>query len=127
MEVTERWDTALAPSVALEAVAQAFSARGAKVKRSGDRVEVRAGSNWKFRLLGNLLASGKTLPIGLDVTAASASQGSEIYAHAFDTFGFRITDQTFFGAKDSFENRLEDLLATAAAAVGATNRAEGTL
>lgn len=127
VDVTEHWVSALPASVALDAIVQAFSDLGAKVQRSSDRIEVRAGSNWKYRVLGNLLASGKTLPVALDVTAASSGKGSAVHAHAFDTFGFHVPEQTFFGAKESFEGRLEELLTTAAAAARVANRAEGAI
>ncbi len=127
VEITERWATAVPTSVALDAVAQAFSDLGMKVKRSGERVEVRTGSNWRFRVLGNLLSSGKTLPVALDVTAASLSERPGLQAYAFDTFGFRITDQLFFGAKESFEARLEELLTIAAAAAHVADRTSGNI
>lgn len=125
VEVTERWVTTLPAPVALDAIAQAFSDLGNKVDRDGGTVKVRSGSNWTFRMFGNLLSSGKDLPVALDVTAAPLTGGSAVHVYAYDTFGFRVTDRLFFGAKESFETRLEELLTTAASAVQARDRGSG--
>lgn len=54
--------------------------------------------------------------------ATSTPEGSVIEAHAFDTFGFRVVEKAFFGAKETFEEQLEELLAVAADAANVESR-----
>jgi hypothetical protein len=86
-------------------------------------VRIRCGSNWQYRLWGNLLSAGrKNIPVALDVDVTPTAEGSVIEAHAFDTFGFRLVEKAFFGAKETFEEGLEELLAVAANAADVGSR-----
>lgn len=124
VEMTEHWSSPLAETAAIEAIAKAFSDRGVKVDQNEDGVRIRTGSNWRYRLLGNLLANRASIPVALHVTMTPAGEGSTLRAHAFDTFGWRITNRTFFGAKESVQQRLEELLKSAAAAAKVVDRSE---
>lgn len=124
VEWTERWASPLGPDAALKAAAQIFASDGAGVSQDGNSLEVRRGSNWQYRLWGNLFSVGrKNIPVGLTLTARTAAEGSEIEAHAFDTFGYRITEYLFFGARETFEEHLQSLVNTAAAAMEVDSRA----
>lgn len=122
-ERTESWVSPLPASAASDAVAQAFSDRNAKVVQDGCSVNIRRGSNWQYRLWGNLLSAGRqNVPVALVIEAKPAAEGSVINAHAFDTFGFRLVEKAFFGAKETFEEQLEQLLAVAAGAAKVESR-----
>lgn len=122
-ERTERWISPLPARTVSDAVAQAFSDRRAKVDQDGYSVDIHCGSNWQYRLWGNLFSAGRrNIPVGLIVQATPSADGSIIEAHAFDTFGFRIAERAFFGARDTFEERLEELLAIAADAANVESR-----
>ncbi|MEO5313793.1 hypothetical protein PV772_06640 [Pseudarthrobacter sp. CC12] len=122
-ERTERWASSLTASAASDAVSRAFSARNATVDQDGNAVRIRCGSNWQYRLWGNLFPAGRqNIPVALVIEATPAAEGSVIEAHAFDTFGFRLVEKAFFGAKETFEERLEELLAVAAAAAKVESR-----
>ena len=125
VEITEHWRSPLGASAAIEAIAGSFAKSRAKVEIDGGAVRIRAGSNWFYRILGNLLSGEKVLPVALEVTATAIDDGCKLQARAFDTFGWRLTDRTFFGAEQSFMNRLEDLLKSAATAGHVVNRRIG--
>jgi hypothetical protein len=120
-EKTEHWSSPLARQEVLAAIAKAFVSEKAKVLQDGDVIEVRTGSNWQYRLWGNLFSwSRREVPVGASFRVRVAEQGARIDAHAFDTFGFRISDHAFFGAQETFEDRLDFLLRKAADAVQAS-------
>ena len=122
-ERTERWSSPLPGPDAADAVARAFAARNARVDQDGNSVRIRCGSNWRYRFWGNLASAGrKNIPIALDVDVTPAAEGSVIEAHAFDTFGFRLLEKAFFGAEETFEEGLEELLAVAAEAANVGSR-----
>lgn len=125
VEITEHWRSPLGASAAIEAIAGSFAKSRAKVEIDGGAVRIRAGSNWFYRILGNLLSGEKVLPVALEVTATAIDDGCKLQARAFDTFGWRLTDRTFFGAEQFFRNRLEDLLKSAATAGHVVNRRIG--
>ncbi|WP_394252015.1 hypothetical protein [Arthrobacter pityocampae] len=127
VEIYEVWNSPLSAPVALDAIARSFSRSSAKVEQAGNAVSIRTGSNWRYRLLGNALSGSTALPVALTVTVTSLRDGSELEAHAYDTFGWRITDETFFGAKESFEQRLRELLTSAAKAAEAVNGTAGAI
>lgn len=116
-ERSERWMSPLSPESALEAVSNVSSSQGAGVLREGNVLTVHRGSNWKYRLLGNLFLSGRrNVPVALTLKAIPSAEGSDLDAHAFDTFGVRLVEHAFFGAQETFEEQLENLLSTAAEA-----------
>lgn len=116
-ERSEQWMSPLTPEGALDAVSNAFTSQGARLLREGNVLTVRLGSNWKYRLLGNLFPSGRrNVPIALTLKATLRAEGSDLDAHAFDTFGVRLVEHAFFGAQETFEEQLENLLSTAAEA-----------
>jgi hypothetical protein len=122
-EKTQHWSSELSREAALAAITEAFASEGGKINREGDLVEVRTGSNWQYRLWGNLLSLGRDkVPVGIDIRARPApdGNGSEVKAHAFDTFGPRLTDHVFFGAQETFEERLQALIDRATRATGST-------
>lgn len=122
-EKTQHWTSALPREAALEAITEAFASEGAKINRKGDLIQVRTGSNWQYRLWGNLLSLGRNnVPVGIDIRARSApdGNGTEVEAHAFDTFGARLTDHVFFGAQETFEEQLQALMDRATKATGST-------
>ncbi|MDQ0239731.1 hypothetical protein J2S94_001811 [Arthrobacter bambusae] len=122
-EKTQHWTSALSRDAALAAITEAFESEGGKINREGDLVQVRTGSNWHYRLWGNLLSLGRDkVPVGIDIRARPApdGNGSEVEAHAFDTFGRRLTDHVFFGAQETFEERLQALMDRATKATGST-------
>jgi hypothetical protein len=86
-------------------------------------LSVRRGSNWKYRLWGNLFSAGRNnVPVALRLNAKPTANGSEIEAHAFDTFGFRLVEHAFFGAEETITEQLETLLRTAAEAAKVLSR-----
>ena len=116
-EKSEHWLSPLSQGEVLAAISAAFASENAKIHRDENSLDIRTGSNWQYRLWGNLLSLGrKNLPVALTISVRAASPGTKINVRAFDTFGFRLTDQAFFGAKETFEDRLNALLKMAAAA-----------
>jgi hypothetical protein len=123
-EKTERWLSPLSPNDVLAAIATAFASEKARVHQDGDFPDIRTGSNWQYRLWGNLFSwSRRNIPVAITVRVQAAARGAQIDAHAFDTFDFRLTDQTFFGAQETFEDRLNELLKIAASAAKASPEA----
>jgi hypothetical protein len=123
-ERTEHWLSPLSPEVVLTAISAAFSPEKATIRQDGDFLEIRTGSNWQYRLWGNLFSwSRGNIPVALTVRVRAVKHGSQIEAHAFDTFGVRLTDQAFFGAQETFESRLDGLLRIAASAAEASPEA----
>lgn len=122
-EQSERWMSPLAPGKALEAVSDVFASQGVTVEQDGNLLTVRRGSNWKYRLWGNLFSIGRrNIPVALTLSATSSAEGSDIEAHAFDTFGVRLVERAFFGAQATFEEHLDSLLRTAAEAARVASR-----
>jgi hypothetical protein len=122
-ERTELWSSPLSQDAVLAALSRAFTIDGAKVSQDGEELEVRRGSNWRYRLWGNLVQAGrKNAPVGLTLRVSPTTTGSDIEAHAFDTFGFRIIERAFFGAQETFEQALERLLDIAAVAAKVETR-----
>jgi hypothetical protein len=120
-EKTEHWSSPLSREEVFTAIAKAFVSERAKVLQDGDVIEVRTGSNWQYRLWGNLFSwSRGQVPVAVSFRVGVAEQGVHIDAHACDTFGIRITDHAFFGAQKTFEERLEFLLRKAAIATEAS-------
>ncbi|WP_045732378.1 hypothetical protein [Pseudarthrobacter chlorophenolicus] len=120
-EKTDQWLSPLSPGEVLAAVSTAFAPEKAKVRQDGNVLDIRTGSNLQYRLWGNLFSVGRrNLPAAITIRVRAAKQGAEIEAHAFDTFGFRLTDQAFFGARESFEDRLNELLEMVATAAKAS-------
>lgn len=116
-ERSERWISPLTPDSALEAVSNVFFPQGASVERETNFLTVRLGSNWKYRLWGNLSPIGRrNVPVALTLNASSRVEGSDIEAHAFDTFGVRLVEHAYFGAQGTFEEKFENLLSMAAEA-----------
>lgn len=116
-EKTEQWLSPLSPNQVLAAISTVFASEKARIHEDEDFLDIRTGSNWQYRLWGNLFSwSRRNIPVAITVRVRTAEQGTEIEAHAFDTFGIRLTDQAFFGAEETFEGRLSELLAMASAA-----------
>lgn len=125
VEIIEHWRSPLGAKAAIEAIARSCAKSRAKVEIDGGAVRIHAGSSWVYRILGNLLSSETVLPVALEITATAIDDGCKLQARAFDTFGWRLADRTFFGAEQSFRNRLEDLLKNAATAAHVVNRRIG--
>ncbi|MDJ0460001.1 hypothetical protein PUN71_022590 [Arthrobacter sp. NQ7] len=122
-ERTERWATPLSADAALRALSNRFIEAGARVTEIGDGLEIRQGSNWRYRLWGNLFKKGRrSVPVALTLRLFSTKSGTYIEAHAFDTFGFRLAEHAFFGAQETFDDALENMLAMASAAADVTTR-----
>ncbi|KQQ81451.1 hypothetical protein [Arthrobacter sp. Leaf137] len=120
-EKSEQWLSPLSPNQVLTAISTAFASEKARIHQDEDFVDIRTGSNWQYRLWGNLFSWSRTnVPVALTVRIRAAEQGYQIEAHAFDTFGIRLTDYAFFGAQETFEDRLDGLLAMAASAANAS-------
>lgn len=123
-EKTEQWLSPLSPNQVLAAISTVFASEKARIHEDEDSLDIRTGSNWQYRLWGNLFSwSRRNIPVAITVRVRTAEQGTEIEAHAFDTFGIRLTDQAFFGAEETFEDRLSELLAMAASAAKASPEA----
>ncbi|KRE60559.1 hypothetical protein ASG92_21675 [Arthrobacter sp. Soil736] len=123
-EKTEHWSSPLSLDEALTAISKAFAADKARIRQDGTFLEIRTGSNLQYRLWGNLFSwSRRKIPVALTVRVRAAEHGVHIDAHAFDTFGIRLTDHAFFGAQETFEDRLDVLLRQAAAAAEASPKA----
>ena len=122
-EQSERWMSPLAPGKALAAISDVFASQGVAVEQDGNSLTVRRGSNWKYRLWGNLFSIGRrNIPVALTLSVTSSAEGSDIEAHAFDTFGGRLVEHAFFGAQETFEEQLDNLLSTAAEAARVASR-----
>jgi hypothetical protein len=120
-EKTEQWLSPLSPNQVLAAISTAFASEKATIHQDEDFLDIRTGSNLQYRLWGNLFSwSRRNIRAAITVRVRGAEQGAQIEAHAFDTFGFRLTDQAFFVAKETFEVRLNGLLAMAASAAKAS-------
>ncbi|MCC9175429.1 hypothetical protein [Arthrobacter sp. zg-Y179] len=58
------------------------------------------------------------MPVAVEFRTRVTPSGTSITARAFDTFGFRFEGGMYFGADETFANRLDVLLGKAAAALG---------
>jgi len=120
-EKSDHWLSPLSPNQVLTAISTAFASEKARIHRDADFIDIRTGSNWQYRLWGNLFSWGRTnVPVAMTVRVRAVEQGTQIDAHAFDTFGVRLTDHAFFGAQETFEDRLNGLLSMAASAAKAS-------
>lgn len=123
-EKSEQWLSPLSPNQVLTAISTSFASEKARIQRGEDFIDIRTGSNWQYRLWGNLFSWGRTnVPVAMTVRVRAVEQGTQIDAHAFDTFGTRLTDHAFFGAQETFEDRLNGLLSTAAFSAKASPKA----
>lgn len=121
-EKTEHWSSPLSQDEALTAISNAFASDKASIRQDGDLLEIRMGSNLQYRLWGNIFSwSRRKIPVALALRVRAAERGVHIDAHAFDTFGVRLTDHAFFGAQETFEDRLDVLLHQAATAAEASS------
>ena len=115
----EHWTSPQPPHVVLQALTEAFSHHGEKLRHVGPRLEVRLGSRWKFTHLGPFFAQGRAnIPLVLVFVTAPSGYGTAITAHAFDTLGFRLGDGSVFGVPEALAWRVEEFLTYAAGVVG---------
>ena len=117
---SETWLASGSPDDVRAKILNAFNDRRYRVRVSGSEVEITTGSKILYRLWGELIPWGKNnVPVGLILTIRPSSQGTEVDAYAFDRFGRRITDKTFFGADKTFEAEIEHLTQKARSASAA--------
>jgi len=84
-EKSEHWLSPLSPGEVLAAISAALTSERAKIQRGEDSLDIQMGSNWQYRLWGNLLALGRrNLPVAITIKVRAVSRGAEIDAHAFD-------------------------------------------
>jgi hypothetical protein len=108
---SEYWPACRSPDDVSAEILKAFSGSRYKVRVTGSEVEITTGSKTLYRLWGELIPWGQNnAPVGLELTIRLSSQGSEVEAYAFDRFGWRITDKTFFGAEKTFEAQIDHLI-----------------
>ncbi|GAA4035293.1 hypothetical protein GCM10023063_19640 [Arthrobacter methylotrophus] len=55
-------------------------------------------------------------PVGLILTILPTAGGAEVKASAYDRFGWRLTDKTFFGADETFTSKIDQLIQLARSA-----------
>jgi hypothetical protein len=109
-QVSARWDSPLSSHEVLKAVSEAFSKDKVVVDASSGTLEVRSGSNFKYRMWGEALNGYKNFPVALTLKSRSVPEGSIVEVRAFDTFGFRLVDHLFLGADETLRSKLEDLM-----------------
>jgi hypothetical protein len=107
----------MSPEDVRSGILKAFSDRRYKVTTSGSKLEITTGSKTLYKLWGELIPWGKNnVPVGLMLAVRPTAQGAEVEAFAYDRFGWRITDKTFFGADKNFEVEMDHLIQTARSA-----------
>lgn len=93
-----------------------LSAVGLRPNQTQNGIEVRAGSDILFRLLGALLGF-RRFPVGLDVSIRSDEEGTRVTSSAYDRLGWYVTKKLFWG-EDNLNRRLNDLLNEVRTAAG---------
>lgn len=120
-EISASWESPHAAEDVLEAIGKVFFAEDLSVDVSTGSVEVRSGSNFWYRMMGEMLNSYKNAPVALMLSVRPSDDGSIVDARAFETYGSRATDKTMFGAARTFKLKLVDLMETASSAVRPRN------
>lgn len=117
---SESWHASSGPADLRARILEAFSDKRFAVKMTDDGIEVMTGSKILYKIWGNLIPWGQNnAPVGLTLSVRPAPEGgSEIKASAFDRFGWRLTDKTFFGADETFTSKMDHLMQTARTASG---------
>jgi hypothetical protein len=93
-----------------------LGAVGLRPNQTQNGIEVRAGSDILFRLLGTLLGF-RRFPVGLEVFVRSDEEGTRVTSYAYDRLGWYITKKLFWG-EDNLNRRLTDLLNEVRTAAG---------
>ena len=120
-ENSEEWTSPLPQSAVLKSLAAAFEGHGARIRREDDRVEVRFGSAWRFRLGRKRFSRSVRIPVAVEFRSRITADGTVITAHAFDTLGSHranASNRTPSDAESAVTHRLDELLGKAAAALG---------
>ncbi|WP_152916094.1 hypothetical protein [Arthrobacter sp. RIT-PI-e] len=112
-QISAHWDTPLSSEEVLTAVSGAFEGEKVTTDASSGIVEVRSGSNFKYRMWGESWNGYKNLPVALALEARDTPEGSTVDVRAFDTFGFRMTDHLFMGADVTLKSKLVHLMEVA--------------
>lgn len=120
-QVSACWDSPLSSNEVLKAVSEAFTEEKVVVDVPSGTLEVRSGSNFKYRMWGESLNGYKNFPVVLSLTSHSAPEGSIVEVSASDTFGFRLVDHLFLGADVTLRSKLVDLMEVASKAVQPRN------
>jgi len=115
---SETWHASSGPEALKAKFMEAFRDKPYAVKTLGDEIQVTPGSKALYKIWGELVPWGQNnAPVGLTLSVKSAPEGgSEVTAAAFDRFGFRWTDKTFFGAEENFTSKMDHLIQAARSA-----------
>ena len=97
-------------------IANHLGAVGLRPNQTQNGIEVRAGSDTLFRLLGTLLGF-RRFPVGLEVVVRSDEEGTRVISSAYDRLGWYVTKKLFWG-EDNLNRRLTDLLNEVRTAAG---------
>ena len=120
-QISALWYSPLSSDKALTAVSEAFDREKVTIDASSGTMEVRSGSNFKYRMWGESLNGYKNFPVALVLKARDAPEGPIVDVRAFDTFGFRMTERLFMGADVTLKSKLVDLMEAASKAVTPRN------
>ena len=119
----DEFPTPLSAARARRVLADHFRALRFSVKDLPDGLEVRAGSDFIFRLLGFL--APRSLPVGLTVQLEERTGGTIVTASASDRLGRYPSDRMFFGTEEALDGKLAALLKESRTALGVDERQEG--
>ncbi|SDK91840.1 hypothetical protein [Arthrobacter sp. ok362] len=110
----------LSTARARKVLANHFRALRFSVKDLPDGLEVRAGSDFVFRLLGFL--APRSLPVELTVQLEELGGGTIVKARASDRLGWYMSDRMFFGTEKALDGKLAALLKESRMALGVDER-----
>lgn len=114
---SETWRTSLSPELVRAKLQNAFGDRRYRVQSTDSELKVETGSRTLYRLWGELIPWGKNnAPVGLMLVILPTASGTEVKASAFDRFGWRLTNKTFFGADETLTSKIDQMIKLARSA-----------
>lgn len=116
----DEFPTPLSAARARKVLADHFRALRFSVKDLPNGLEVRAGSDLVFRLLGFL--APRSIPVGLTVQLVRRSGGTTVKARASDRLGRYLSDRKFSGTEEALDGKLVALLNESRTALGVDER-----
>ena len=119
----DEFPTPLSAARARKMLADHFRVLRFSVKDLPNGLEVRAGSDFIFRILGFL--APRSIPVGLTVQLEKRTGGTIVKARASDRLGRHLSDRMFSGTDKALDGKLAALLNESRTALGVDESRNG--
>lgn len=101
---------------AQDMLSEHFKSMRLRTSETPEGLEIKAGSDAIFRLLGFL--GTNSLPVGLTIKLEEENGRTAVKSTAFDRLGWYVNDRGVFGTQEALEQKLESLLVEVRSAFG---------